>query len=222
MAFCSDFWFVSSMFSIRLFAHGVQTYQMIWGKGMKPAIFIDRDGTINEQMGYINHISRFKLLPRVSDAIKLINKKGLYAIVVSNQSGVARGYYPEELVREVNQFMVEQLNANGAALDAIYYCPHHPAGNVPGYSIKCECRKPSPGLINKACRDFDIDLNKSFVVGDSSVDLGLARNIGIPGILVKTGYGLGELEYVIPKKGVSPVYIADDLFDAITWILTQV
>ena len=187
--------------------------------GVRPAVFIDRDGTINEQMGYINHISRFRMLPRVPEAIKLLNKNQFLAIVVSNQSGVARGYYPEDLVIQVNKIMIEQLSSKDARLDAIYYCPHHPNGEVKNYSINCDCRKPGTGLITRACEEFEIDMDRSFVVGDSSADLGMAERAGMPGIVVKTGYGLGELEYVIPKKRLSPAYVAEDLFDAITWIL---
>jgi len=179
---------------------------------MKPAVFLDRDGTINEQMGYINHISRFKLLPKVADAIKMLNENNYLVVVVTNQSGPARGYFPIELVHEVNSYMQELLRKEGANIDAVYFCPHLPEDG-------CNCRKPKTGMIDMACRDLDIDLSHSYMIGDMCDDIELAKNAGIKGIMVKTGYGLGELKYRIPKRNIKPDYIADDLFSAVKWIL---
>lgn len=186
----------------------------------RAAVFIDRDGTINEQMGYINHISRFKILPGIPDAIRLLNDLGFLAIVVSNQSGIARGYYPLHLVQEVHDFLKQRLKQEAdAALDDILFCPHHPDGVVPEFTINCECRKPKTGLIDQACRSFDIDLSRSFMVGDMSSDMEFAHRAGIGGIMVKTGYGLGEIEHVLPKKQAKPIHIARDLLDAVQWII---
>jgi len=179
---------------------------------MKPAVFLDRDGTINEQMGYINHISRFKLLPKVADAIRMLNENNYLVVVVTNQSGPARGYFPIELVHEVNSYMQELLRKEGANIDAVYFCPHLPEDG-------CNCRKPKTGMIDMACRDLDIDLSHSYMIGDMCDDIELAKNAGIKGIMVKTGYGLGELKYRIPKRNIKPDYIADDLFSAVKWIL---
>ena len=179
---------------------------------MKRAVFLDRDGTINEQMGYINHISRFRLLPKVAEAIRMLNENDYLVVVVTNQSGPARGYFPIELVHEVNRHMQRLLKNEGANVDAIYFCPHLPEDG-------CNCRKPKTGMIEMACRDMEIDLSRSYVVGDMCDDIELAKNAGIKGIMVKTGYGLGEIEYRLPKKNIKPDYIADDLFSAVTWIL---
>ncbi len=179
---------------------------------MKPAIFIDRDGTINEQMGYINHISRFKLIPGAAEAIRLLNKNDYLVIVVTNQSGAARGYFPEELIYKVNKHMKNILLEYKAKIDAIYFCKHLPEDG-------CNCRKPKTGMIDAACKDFSIDLSRSYVIGDMCVDMELAKNAGIKGIMVKTGYGLGEIEYRLPKANLRPFYIADDLFSAVRWIL---
>jgi D-glycero-D-manno-heptose 1,7-bisphosphate phosphatase len=189
-------------------------------KDMKsPAVFLDRDGTINEQMGYINHVSRFVLLPRVARAIKMLNNNGYKSVVVSNQSGVARGYFPLELVHEVNHVMEDLLWKEGAKLDGTYFCPHHPQGLIPEYAIACDCRKPGNGLITLAKRDFDIDMNKSFVVGDRCQDLEMAARSGLQGVLVLTGYGKGERDYLLPKKHVKPTYVAEDLLDGVRWII---
>lgn len=181
---------------------------------MKPAIFLDRDGTINEQMGYINHLSRFRLLPRVAEAIRLLNRHGYLVIVISNQSGVARGYFPLELVHEVHNYMVNLLKKEDAHVDAIYFCPHSPDQN-------CGCRKPKIGMIDMACRDLDINLSHSYVIGDMCTDMELARNAGMNGIMVKTGYGMGEIKYRLPKTGIRPAFLADNLFSAAKWILSN-
>ncbi len=181
---------------------------------LKPAVFIDRDGTINEQMGYINHITRFRLLPKVGEAIRLLNKNGYLVIVITNQSGVSRGYFPIELLYQVHDYMKELLRKHGAHVDAIYFCPHAPEEG-------CNCRKPNTGMIEKACREFPIDLSKSYLIGDMCTDIELAEKAGIKGIIVKTGYGLGEIEYRLPKTKLKPVYIAEDLFSAVNWILEQ-
>ena len=187
----------------------------------KPAVFIDRDGTVNEQMGYINHLSRFTMFPSVAEAIKLLNSQQYLTIIVSNQSGVARGYYPIELVNEVHAHMKTLLEKAGAIIDGIFFCPHYAKGSVPEYSIQCNCRKPKTGLIEKACDAFDIDMKNSYVIGDRYSDIELAVRLDIEGILVTTGYGLGDLEYVFPRLSFSPAYIAKDLLHAVRWIIKK-
>ena len=188
---------------------------------MKPAVFIDRDGTINEQLGYINHMSRFILLPGVGRAIYLLNRNNYHVVVTSNQSGVAQGYFPVELVHETHELMKRELAKDNAYLDGVYFCPHHPNGVVSGYSKQCTCRKPDTGLIEKAKSDLEIDMEKSFVIGDRWLDIEFACNAGLPGVLVLTGYGKGDLEYVVPSKRTKPVFVAEDLLKAITWLLEQ-
>ena len=185
----------------------------------KPAVFIDRDGTINEQMGYINHESRFRILPRVPQAIRMLNRQGFLVLVVSNQSGVARGYYPLDLVKTLHRLMVTRMREKRGNIDGVFFCPHHPAGSVPEFSRDCDCRKPKTGLIEQACKSFEIDLRRSFVVGDMCTDIELAHRAGLKGVLVKTGYGLGEIEYILRHKTTKPVHIAEDLLDAVRWIV---
>ncbi len=185
----------------------------------RPAVFLDRDGTINEQMGYINHLSRFVFLPGVPEAVGLLNKNNFLAIIVSNQSGVARGYFPIDLVHEVHKFLKASLKERGAVIDGIFFCPHHPRGVVTEYGHACDCRKPETGLIDMACESFDIDLSNSYVVGDRHIDIELAHRSNLDGIMVKTGYGLGEVEHILPKKSIKPIHIASDLLDAVRWIV---
>jgi D-glycero-D-manno-heptose 1,7-bisphosphate phosphatase len=185
----------------------------------KPAVFVDRDGTMNEQMGYINHVSRFKMIPGVPQAIRMLNRHGFLVLVVSNQSGVARGYYPLDLVETIHRLMVSRIKEKKGIIDGIFFCPHHPAGSVPEFSRDCDCRKPKTGLIEQAAKSFEIDLPRSFVVGDMCSDIELAHRAGLKGVLVKTGYGLGEIEYILPQKPAKPVHIAQDLLDAVRWIV---
>jgi D-glycero-D-manno-heptose 1,7-bisphosphate phosphatase len=177
-----------------------------------PAVFLDRDGTINEEMGYINHLSRFKLLPGVSGAIRLLNQAGVKAVVVTSQSGAARGYFPPELVDEVHDRMRQLLAAEGAHLDGIYACLHGPEDG-------CPCRKPQPKLILDAARDLDLDLSRSYLVGDRYRDVETAANAGVKGVLVLTGYGPGEYEFLRDTSPAQPVYVARDLVDAVKRIL---
>jgi len=188
---------------------------------MRSAVFIDRDGTINEQRGYINHISRFVLLPGSREAISLLNKNNHIVVVTSNQSGVARGYFPIELVKETHELMENELAKDGSHVDGIYFCPHHPDGVVPEYSRECSCRKPNIGLIKRAEVELDIDMETSYVIGDRLLDIEFAQNANLSGILVLTGYGKGELKYSMPHKSITPVYVAKDLLRAVQWILKQ-
>ena len=186
-----------------------------------PAVFMDRDGTINEQRGYINHISRFKLLPGVAEAIRLLNRHRYLAIIVSNQSGVARGYFPMQLVEEVHAHMKELLEKEDAVIDGIFFCPHYRTGVVSEYTTACDCRKPRTGLIKNACEAFDIDMAHSYVIGDRLTDIEMAQRADLKGILVKTGYGLGDIKYVLPDSSFKPIHIAGDLLDAVRWILER-
>lgn len=188
---------------------------------MHPAVFLDRDGTVNEQMGYINHVARFVLLPRTAEAIQMLKRSGYLVIVVSNQSGVARGYFPVQLVEKVHRRMQAQLAQQGAAVDGIYFCPHHPRGSVDEFRVDCGCRKPKAGLIAQARRHFAIDMSRSYVVGDRYTDLELAFRSKLGGVLVKTGYGRGEIEYVLPGQPRKPQYVAQDLLDAAQWIIER-
>jgi D-glycero-D-manno-heptose 1,7-bisphosphate phosphatase len=192
---------------------------MIGENMKKPAVFIDRDGTVNEQMGYINHVSRFVILPGVVEALRLLNENGFHAVIVSNQSGVARGYFPLGLVQEVHDFLDASLKKYHVTVDGIFFCPHHPNGSVPEFTKRCNCRKPRTGLIDQACRSLEIDLQNSYAIGDRCEDIQFAWRAGVTGILVKTGYGLGEIQYLLPQSTAKPVYIAEDLLHAVQWII---
>ncbi len=187
-----------------------------------PAVFLDRDGTMNEQMGYINHISRFHLLPGVASAIQRLNAMKIPVIVVTNQSGLARGYFPEQLLTEVHEKMHRQLGKEGAHVDGIYICPHHPEAKEERYRLDCNCRKPKTGLLEQAAQELNINLESSFMVGDRWSDLRCGVKAGATPVLVLTGYGRGDLQHIGPSQQVQPAYVADDLSTAVSWILRNI
>jgi D-glycero-D-manno-heptose 1,7-bisphosphate phosphatase len=152
------------------------------------------------------------MFPFVAAAIRRLNEAGLPVVVVTNQSGVGRGYFPESLVHAVHELMTQQLTAAGAHLDAVYYCPHTSAD-------ACECRKPKPGLLERAAREHALDLHRSFVVGDRYGDVEMAHGAGARGILVRTGYGEGGLAWQSSTWPAPPDFVADDLTAAVDWIL---
>jgi D-glycero-D-manno-heptose 1,7-bisphosphate phosphatase len=186
---------------------------------MRRAVFIDRDGTISEEVGYINHASRFRLFPYSSAAIKLLRESGWLAIVITNQAGVARGYFSEDMIQTVHERMTKELERDGAKLDAVYYCAHHPSVGEPPYRFDCDCRKPKPGLISRAAQDFDIDLAESWMVGDRYSDLELARNAGVKSMFVMSGYGRGEWEHQRATWDQQPDLVAENLLEAVRLIV---
>ncbi len=187
----------------------------------RPAVFIDRDGTLTEEVGYVNHPKRLRLLPRSAEAIRRLNAAGTAAIVVTNQAGVARGYFSEDVLAAVNAALVAQLKEDGAHLDGVYVCPHHPTEGAPPYRMVCGCRKPKPGLLLRAAADHGLDLSRSTLVGDKASDLVAARAVGASGVLVLTGYGLGEWEYRRAAFAVEPDHVAEDLLDAVDWVIAR-
>ncbi len=186
---------------------------------MRAAVFLDRDGTINEQMGYINHIDRFQMLPDAAPAIRLLNEADIPAVVVTNQSGLARGYFPAELLDAVHKKMAAALAEEGAHVDGIYICPHHPEAKEEKYRLACTCRKPKIGLFEQAAQELDIDLEQSYVVGDRWSDLKAAVKCRATPVLVLTGYGKGDYEYIGPHQKVVPAFVAQNLKEAVVWIL---
>lgn len=190
-------------------------------KELRPAVFLDRDGTVNEQMGYINHISRFYLLPDAARAIKLLNDHGIPVVVVSNQSGLARGYFPLSLLDEVHEKMNSMLAKAGAHIDGIYYCPHHPEAKEEEFRKKCDCRKPRIGMLLRAAEEMDLDLSSSFLVGDRWSDIKCAERAGCDSVLVLTGYGRGDYQYIGPTQQIQPSYVAENLSEAVEWILKK-
>lgn len=188
---------------------------------MKRAVFIDRDGTISEEVGYINHPSRFRLFPYAADAIKHLHENGWLAILVTNQAGVARGYFSEEMIQIVHAAMTAELESNGAKMDALYYCAHHPSVGEPPYRFDCDCRKPKPGLITRAAQDFDIDISESWMAGDRYSDIELARNAGLKSAFVLSGYGLGEWEHQRDGWTEKPDLVAENLLEAVRVIVSK-
>ncbi len=182
------------------------------------AVFLDRDGTIIEERGYLNHPDALELIPGAADGITLLNKVGLKAIVISNQSGVARGYFPEELLDRLHDKMQALLAEQGARVDAIYYCPHHPCIGNPPYRKDCECRKPKIGMLQAAALDLSIDIRGSYLIGDKISDMKTAANAGCTPVLVLTGYGKGEWEFNRTRLDAAPAYLAENLLDAANWI----
>lgn len=187
----------------------------------RSAVFIDRDGTLTEEVGYVNHPSRLRLLPRSAEAIRRLNEAGIAAVVATNQAGIARGYFSEDVLHLVHERLVEQLKEAGAHLDGLYVCPHHPTEGVAPFRADCDCRKPKPGLLLRAARDLDLDLSGSAMVGDKASDLVVARPVGARAILVLTGYGLGEWEYRRARFPVAPDHVATDLLDAVEWVIAE-
>ena len=182
------------------------------------AIFIDRDGTLNEDIGYVSSPDQLTLYPWAAEAVRLINKAELKAIVITNQSGIARGIYTEETLNAIHQKMIEELAMQGAKLDGVYYCPHHPKIGDARYRIECDCRKPKTGMLDRAAREQDIDLSRSFVIGDKASDINLALNAGARAALVMTGYGRDTQAHpdLFPCE---PTFVAETLLDAVRLIL---
>lgn len=184
------------------------------GSGKKNrAVFLDRDGTINEEVGYLSRLEELKIYDNAAEAIRLLKEKGFLAVVITNQSGVARGFFSEDFIIKVHNKMNEYLTERGASLDALYYCPHHPRYGNDQYRKECSCRKPQPGLLLKAAEDLNVDLKRSYMIGDMPRDMDIARKVGAKGVMVRTGYGRNV---VATSK---PHYIAEDLLDAAKWII---
>lgn len=187
----------------------------------KIAVFLDRDGTVSEEVDYLDNADMLRLLPRAAEAIRLINESGLLAVIVTNQSGIARGYFTEAVLNEIHNRMELLLKAEGAHVNGIYYCPHHPEVGLPEYVLDCDCRKPRTGMIARAAEDLKIDVRSSYVVGDKIIDIELAHKAGARGILVMTGYGREEVKSLGSDRKAWPDHIADDLYDAVKWILSE-
>jgi len=187
----------------------------------RPAVFIDRDGCLTEEVGYVNHPSRIRLLAGSAAAVRRLNTAGVPAVVATNQSGIARGYFSEELLRLANDEMVRQLAAADARLDALYVCTHHPREGQPPHRASCECRKPRPGLLVKAAVELGLELTASVMVGDKLSDVAAGHAAGAAGVLVLSGYGRGEWEYRAPESTIKPDHVAVDLLEAVDWALER-
>src|SRR5688572_7880956 len=187
----------------------------------RPAVFIDRDGTISEEVGYVNHPSRFRVYPYSSEAIRILNDAGWLAIVITNQAGVARGYFSEDVIHKIHDQLTRDLQNESAKLDAIYYCAHHPSVGEAPYRSDCDCRKPKTGLIQQAAKDFEIDLEVSWMAGDRYSDVELARNAGLRSAFVLSGYGRGEWEYQSQVWAHRPDLVCENLLEAVKSIVNH-
>lgn len=180
---------------------------------MHKAVFMDRDGTVSEEVGYMYHSGLYRPFPFAGPAIRRINESGMKAVLITNQSGVGRGYFNQESVDEVHGILRAELERHHASLDAIYVCPHSPQDN-------CECRKPNPGMLLRAQDELDIDLHRSYVIGDKFVDVEVAHRVGAKGILVLTGYGQEERD-ANRSNPVQPDVVVENLMEAVERILDE-
>jgi D-glycero-D-manno-heptose 1,7-bisphosphate phosphatase len=181
---------------------------------MVKAVFLDRDGTVNEEMGYINHPSRLKIFDFAITAVKQLKDAGFKIIILTNQSGVARGYFDENVLLDIHAILLKHFSESNASIDKIYYCPHHKEGIIPKYKKDCDCRKPKPGMLIKAKEDFNISLENSYLVGDRYKDIEFAQQNRIKSIMVLTGYGLGEYSYQKNQWKTEPDFVCDNLLKA--------
>ena len=186
----------------------------------RAAVFLDRDGTINEEVDFVRTPAELVLIPGAAAAVRRLNDAGLVTCVISNQSGVARGFYTEAELVGIHAKLERDLAGAGGRIDRIYYCPHHPTKGLPPYDVVCECRKPAPGMLLTGAREFDVDLSRSFVVGDRDVDIQVGKAVGAYAILVLTGYGRKTREE-IAGTDIVPDFVASDLADAVMHILQK-
>lgn len=180
---------------------------------MKRAVFLDRDGTINIERDYLYQVNDFEFIPDAPEAIRLLNQAEILVVVVTNQSGVARGYYTEDDVENLHRHIARELERSGAHIDAWLYCPHHPSG-YGSYALPCTCRKPLPGMLQEAASRYDIDLKNSVMIGDKLPDIEAGLAAGCRTILVRTGYGADEEQSVGPET-----VVCDDVLSAVKYLL---
>ncbi len=175
---------------------------------LKPAVFLDRDGVITKEKSYVSSLGELEIFDYSKECVDIIHQKGYLAIVVTNQSGIARGLFSEDSLKEMNEYLIKQLG-----IEAVYYCPHYPEGKISKYSIKCECRKPGIGMLKKACESYKIDMLNSWMVGDRDSDIRMGINAGIKTVLLESGYGSKSLD-----SGTKPDYILKDLREFVSII----
>lgn len=186
---------------------------------MERVIFLDRDGTLNEEVNYLYRKEDLKILDGVPEALRMFRDQGYRIVVITNQAGVARGYYKEEDVQVLHAYMNELLRAQGAEIDAFFYCPHHPEHGVGEYKKVCCCRKPEIGMFQQAEKLFAVDKNSSWMIGDKLIDVRAGRNYGVRTVLVGTGYGKAEHENALAGEELPYDIYAETLKDAARAIL---
>jgi len=181
---------------------------------LQKAVFLDRDGVIIRQVDFLIKPRQLKLLPNVGKVIKLLNHFGFLVVVITNQPVIARGLIKPEGIDKIHTILINRLKKQGAKIDAVYFCPHHPNANVKKYRLRCRCRKPGIGMITKAAKDLNINLKKSFMIGDALIDIVAGKRAGLTSILVKTGPGHSRLDKLY-KKNFRPDFIAKNLNEVI-------
>ena len=192
-----------------------------YGCIMSRAVFLDRDGTVTEEVGYLTDLKALTLIPGAASAIRQLNEAGFKVILVTNQSGVARGLFPETLVHEAHARLARMLAQEGARLDGVYYCPHHPHAGTTHYTMVCDCRKPETGLIDRAVKELAIDVNQSVMVGDKWIDVELGQRAGMKSVLVNTGFAVDDPGNKRPDHVKDPNFTARNLTETVEWILGQ-
>jgi D-glycero-D-manno-heptose 1,7-bisphosphate phosphatase len=180
------------------------------------ALFLDRDGTLIREVNYLCAVEQIEILPGVAQALGLLREAGFKLVMVTNQSVVARGRLSEAGLHEIHAALSAKLGAQGAKLDAIYYCPHHPTEGIGEYRVACACRKPNTGMIDRAAQDLDLDAGRSFVVGDQMIDVELARSVGAVAILIGCDGAAADAARALN------VPVVDDLLQAARWIIERV
>jgi D-glycero-D-manno-heptose 1,7-bisphosphate phosphatase len=186
---------------------------------MTRGVILDRDGTLIEEVGYLDRLDRLQFYPYSVDAVRQLNRAGFKVAIATNQSGIARGIVEEAFIADAHREIASHLAAGGARVDAFYYCPHHPEATRREYAKACDCRKPQPGMLRRAAADLDLDLGRSFVVGDRWNDIDAGLSVGARSVLVRTGYGRVSEASGPPRT--PPAAIVDNLVEAVSWILRQ-
>jgi D-glycero-D-manno-heptose 1,7-bisphosphate phosphatase len=184
---------------------------------MRPAVFLDRDGTVIEDVDYLSRFDQMTLFPWTVDALRLLARAGFLTVVVTNQSAVARGIVTEDFIVATHDELNRRLGAGGARIDAFYFCPHHPDAVIEKYRMVCRCRKPQPGMIEDATRDLEVDLSRSWMIGDRWIDVATGSAGGVRSLLVRTGHAARVGEE--PPAGVRADAILNNLMEAVGWIL---
>ena len=186
----------------------------------KRAVFLDRDGTINRDVGYPNSYDMVEIYPYSFSSVKKINEAGFLAVIVTNQAGIGKGFIEEKSLHEIHRRLRLDFAKKKAFFDGIYYCPHYDQSEIPEYRRACSCRKPNPGMAQQAVRDLNIDTTKSYMIGDKVEDILFGLNIQATPILLLTGFGQNSLPKLL-DKGIEPAHVAETLLDAVDWILER-
>ena len=198
--------------------------------GTQQAIFIDRDGTLIEEIGHLHRAEDIRIYPEAFEAVRKVNQRGTLAIVITNQSAIARGLLNEEELGHLHRSLQATFQREEARIDAFYYCPHHPEAGTGTYTQECTCRKPQPGMLLRAARELQLELATSYMIGDKLVDVEAGHRAGCQAVLIKTGYGEGELQLLDEGQASAPLsenslqrpdHVAENVLRAIDWIMEQ-